>query len=84
MKTNIAIILASKDFRDEEYFITKEVLEKQGNKIKSVSNEKRAIGRFGGEVLTDILIEELDIDNFDEMDKIEQEKFYLMIKKLYE
>jgi protease I len=65
MKTNIAIILASKDFRDEEYFITKEVLEKQGNKIKSVSNEKRAIGRFGGEVLTDILIEELDIDNFD-------------------
>ena len=46
MKTNIAIILASKDFRDEEYFITKEVLEKQGNKIKSVSNEKRAIVRL--------------------------------------
>ncbi len=65
MKTNIAIILASKDFRDEEYFITKEVLEKQENKIKSVSNEKKAIGRFGGEVFTDILIEELDIDNFD-------------------
>ncbi|PIP26161.1 MAG: hypothetical protein CO140_03345 [Candidatus Moranbacteria bacterium CG_4_9_14_3_um_filter_40_7] len=29
------------------------------------------------------LVEELRID-FDEMDKIEQEKFYLMIKKLYE
>ena len=29
------------------------------------------------------IIEELRID-FDEMDKIEQEKFYLMIKKLYE
>ena len=38
-------------------FYNKEVLEKQGNKIKSVSNEKRAIGRFGVEVLTDILIE---------------------------
>jgi hypothetical protein len=29
------------------------------------------------------IIEELRID-FDEMDKTEQEKFYLMIKKLYE
>lgn len=33
--------------------------------------------------MIDKLVEELRID-FDEMDKIEQEKFYLMIKKLYE
>ena len=65
MKANVAMILASKDFRDEEYFVTKEVLEKQGNIIKSISNEKRAIGRFGGEVFTDILIENLNIDDFD-------------------
>lgn len=33
--------------------------------------------------MIDEFVEELRID-FDEMDKIEQEKFYLMIKKLYE
>lgn len=62
---NIAIILASKNFRDEEYFLTKEVLEKQGNKVKAISNDKRAIGRFGGEVIADTLINELKVDNFD-------------------
>ena len=59
------MILASKDFRDEEYFVTREFLEKQGNKVKAISNDKKAIGKFGGEVVADILIEEIDIDNFD-------------------
>lgn len=62
---NIAIILASKDFRDEEYFVTKEVLEKQGNTIKTISNDKSAVGRFGGEAIVDILLEDLKIDDFD-------------------
>lgn len=62
---NIAMIIASKDFRDEEYFVTKEVLERQGNKVKAISNDKKAIGKFGGEVVADILIKDLEIDNFD-------------------
>jgi len=62
---NVAIIIASKDFRDEEYFVSREVLERQGNKVKAISNDKKAIGRFGGEVVADILIKEIDIDNFD-------------------
>ncbi len=62
---NIAIVLASKDFRDEEYFVTKEILEKQGNKVKAISNDKKAIGRFGGEVIADTLINELIVDSFD-------------------
>ena len=33
LKSLEARIIASKDFRDEEYFITKEVLEKQGKNI---------------------------------------------------
>ncbi len=62
----IALIIASKDFRDEEYFQTKEVLERKGFKIKTFSNEKGiAIGRFGGEVQVDDIINNLNVDDFE-------------------
>jgi protease I len=66
MKKNIAIIIASKDFRDEEYFETKEVLESRGFKTKTFSNEKGiALGRFGNEVEVNNLIDDLNVDEFD-------------------
>jgi protease I len=62
----IAIIIAYKDFRDEEYFQTKEILENNGFKTKTFSNEKGiAVGKFGGEVNIEKTIEDLDIDEFD-------------------
>lgn len=62
----IAIIIAYKDFRDEEYFQTKEILEKNGFKTKTFSNEKGiAIGRFGGEAKIEETINNLDINEFD-------------------
>lgn len=62
----IAIIIAFKDFRDEEYFQTKEILENNGFKTKTFSNEKGiAVGRFGGEVKIEETIDSLDINNFD-------------------
>ncbi len=59
------IIIASKDFRDEEYFITKEVLEKKGISVKTACDKNKAIGKFGGEGIADVLITNLNVDDFD-------------------
>ena len=62
----VAIILAFKDFRDAEYFIPKEILEKAGAKITTVSTKKgTALGADGGDVEVDLTLEELKIDDFD-------------------
>ena len=61
----VAIIIASKDFRDEEYFIPKQILEDNKITVKTVSDKPKALGRFGGEAEADILIDNLDIDSFD-------------------
>ena len=60
MNRRIALIIAFRDFRDEEYFITKQVLEGSGTKITTVStNLGKAIGVYGGEAEVDLLIDEL-------------------------
>ncbi|MDD3386607.1 MAG: DJ-1/PfpI family protein [Candidatus Pacebacteria bacterium] len=64
-KNKIVIVIASKDFRDEEYFITKEVLEEKGFIVKTSSNDKKAIGRFGNEANVNLLIEDINSNNFD-------------------
>ena len=65
MKTKVSIIIASKDFRDEEYFITKEILESKEIIVKTFSDKKEAIGKFGGEAKVDNLIENLKVNDFD-------------------
>lgn len=61
-----AIIIAFKNFRDEEYFVPKEILEKAGSEIKTVSTQiGEAIGADGGEVRVDLLIENLNPADFD-------------------
>lgn len=62
----IAIIIAFRDFRDEEYFIPKEVLEKSGAEITTVSTEKGiAVGLQGGEANVEIDLSELKVLDFD-------------------
>ncbi len=64
----IAMIIAFRDFRDEEYFIPKEVLESAGAEIKTVSTEKGiAIGSQGGEANVDIVLSEIKVSDFDAM-----------------
>ena len=60
-----ALIIASENFRDEEYFITKEVLEKNGISVTTVCDKTKAIGKFGGEAFADLLIDDLNVDDFD-------------------
>jgi protease I len=62
------MIIAFKDFRDEEYFIPKQVLMGRGNKITTVSSELgKAIGTYGGEVDVNITLDKLNsgVDDFD-------------------
>lgn len=62
----IAIIIAFRDFRDEEYFIPKEVLEKSGAEITTVSTEKGiAVGLQGGETNIETDFSELKVSDFD-------------------
>ncbi len=62
----VALIIAFQDFRDEEYFIPKEKLEKAGFETKTVSTSKgKAMGSLGGETEAEILISELNVLEFD-------------------
>lgn len=62
----IAIIIAFRDFRDEEYFIPKEILEKAGADIKTVSTDSgEAIGSQGGQAQVDIKLSDLKVSDFD-------------------
>lgn len=61
-----AIIIAYKDFRDEEYFVPKEILEAAGVKIKNVSTQMgQALGADGGQVKIDLLVKDLNPADFD-------------------
>jgi len=61
----IAMIISFRDFRDEEYFVPKDILKEAGVEIKNVSTQKgTAIGADGGEVEIDLLISEINIAEF--------------------
>lgn len=61
----IAVIIAFKEFRDEEYFIPKQTLEIAGAKITTVSTSLgQAIGKMGGEAKVDLTLDELRVGNY--------------------
>ena len=62
----IAMIVAHRDFRDEEYFVPKEILEGAGAEVKTASNKMgRALGADGGDVEVELLLENLNPADFD-------------------
>lgn len=62
----VAMIVAFRDFRDDEYFVPKEVLEGAGIEITTVSDQEgTAIGADGGEVEVDILLGNFQVQDFD-------------------
>ena len=62
----VAIIIAFKDFKDEEYFTPREILEIGRAEIKVVSDELGiASGVDGGEVKVDAKLADLDVSDFD-------------------
>lgn len=66
MQKKIAMIIAFRDFRDEEYFIPKQVLEAAGAEITTCSSSLgKAIGKLGGEAEVNILIKDLKPADYD-------------------
>jgi protease I len=60
------LIVAFRDFRDEEYFIPKKILEEAGIEVKTASNKMgQAIGSGGGDTEVDLLVENLNPADFD-------------------
>ena len=63
---NILMVIASKNFRDEEYFIPYEVFQKEGAKITTASSvEGSVIGIEGGEARSTLILNEVKVKNFD-------------------
>lgn len=61
----VLMVVAFRDFRDEELFTPKQVLENEGIEVKLASDQKGiAIGADGGEANIDYLISEVNIDDF--------------------
>jgi protease I len=60
------IIIAFRDFRDAEYFVPKEILEKAGVEVKTASNKMgTAVGADGGDTKVDLLISQINPAEFD-------------------
>ena len=66
MTNKIAMIIAHRDFRDEEYFIPKRILMSKNFEIVTVSSfNEKAVGMHGGEAKIDMIIDNLIVDDFD-------------------
>lgn len=62
----IAMILASEDFRDEEYFTSRRIFDEVGAEVKVVSDKQGvAHGADGGNVSVDIKLNDLNVADFD-------------------
>lgn len=62
----IAMVIAFKDFKDEEYFVPKEVFEKAGVKVVTLSDSLGiAIGAEGGEAKIDCLVKDAIASKYD-------------------
>jgi protease I len=62
----ILYLIAQQNFRDEEYFIPKEIFEQRGAKVITASLEKEeARGMLGAKVMPDIAIREANPNEFD-------------------
>lgn len=61
-----ALIIAYRDFRDQEYFIPKKILEKSGIRVATVSNKEGiAIGSDGGEAPVGLLLSSFRAADYD-------------------
>ncbi|MGC8981594.1 MAG: DJ-1/PfpI family protein [Minisyncoccia bacterium] len=63
----VLFIIAKEGFRDEEYFITKEILEKDFEIItaSNCNKDEIALGSLGGEAKIDLNIKDVKVDDYD-------------------
>lgn len=90
-KKKVVFVIAFKDFRDPEYFLPRKIFKKVGIETKVASNQKgMALGAEGGKVAVDLLIEEVNPENFDAiifiggpgcLEALDNEKSYELVRK---
>ena len=62
----VVMIIAFENFRDEEFFVTKEVLESHGNKVDVASDTLgTAKGSDGADIFVDAALDKIDLDDYD-------------------
>jgi protease I len=62
----ILMVIAPKNFRDEELFITREILEGAGYKITLASTSTdEAVGMLGGKALPELLVSQVKAEDFE-------------------
>ncbi len=65
-KKNVLFIIGSKNFRDEEYFIPFEILQKEGAIITTASSvEGEIVGVEGGEARSTLTLKQVNAKDFD-------------------
>ena len=94
MEKKILMVVALKDFRDEEYFIPKEVLERAGFSIDTTSTEKGiAVGSQGGEAVVHIGLDEINLENYKAVifcggsgmaNELDNQNFHKLVKDFYQ
>lgn len=90
----IIMIISSKDFRDEEYFIPKEIFTRNRFEVVTASNKLgMALGVNGGDTSADILVSEIIVNDFDAvvfiggpgtLKNLDNDDSYTLIKKTIE
>jgi len=85
-------LVAFEDFRDQEYFVPKEILEKGGVEVKTASTERGvALGADGGDTNIDLILDEVNVADFDAvvfvggpgcLEYLDNEKSYKIIRKV--
>lgn len=66
LNKKVLMVIASQNFRDEEYQKPREVLERQGVEVKVASSQKgERVGMLGMKVAPDLLLDEVNLDEFD-------------------
>ncbi|MBU4351384.1 DJ-1/PfpI family protein [Candidatus Parcubacteria bacterium] len=66
IEKKIALVIAFRDFNDEEYLIPKQAFETVGFKTITVSNNLgQAIGAYGNETEVSLLLKDLKVKDFD-------------------
>ena len=66
MAKSVAMVIAEKMFRDEEYQIPKEILEKAGVKVVTICTTlTEASGKLGMKVKPELLLGKTDVSQFD-------------------
>jgi protease I len=66
IKNKVVFITSPEGFRDEEYYIPKQIIEKNNILVSTASSKIGPItGKFGFKTLSTILIQDVSVDNFD-------------------